>query len=52
MYTFLYEGKVMNNKIKLLVVGVSTFVIGLSVNNFAMSDVPSKIAVVDVQFSR
>jgi outer membrane protein len=49
MYTFLYEGKVMNNKMKLLVVGVSTFVIGLSVNNFAMSDVPSKIAVVDVQ---
>ncbi len=49
MYTFLYEGKVMNNKMKLLVVGISTFVIGFSVNNFAMSDVPSKIAVVDVQ---
>lgn len=34
---------------KLLVVGLSTFVVGLSLNNFAMSDVPSKIAVVDVQ---
>lgn len=41
--------KNMNNKMKLLVVGISTFVVGLSVNNFAMSDVPSKIAVVDVQ---
>lgn len=40
----------MNNKFKFLVVGLSTFVIGLSVNNFAMSDVPPnfKIAVVDV----
>lgn len=40
----------MNNKLKFLVVGLSTFVIGLSVNNFAMSDVPPniKIAVVDV----
>ena len=33
---------------KVLVVGLSAFVIGFSVNNFAMSDVPSKIAVVDV----
>ena len=38
----------MNKKIKLLVVGLSTFVIGLTLGNFAMSDVPSKIAVVDV----
>lgn len=40
----------MNNKLKFLVVGLSTFVVGLSVNNFAMSDVPPnfKIAVVDV----
>lgn len=38
----------MNKKIKFLVVGLSTFVIGLSLGNFAMSDVPSKIAVVDV----
>ncbi|MFR1672290.1 MAG: OmpH family outer membrane protein [Candidatus Gastranaerophilaceae bacterium] len=40
----------MNNKLKFLVVGLSTFVVGLSINNFAMSDVPSncKIAVVDV----
>lgn len=40
----------MNNKFKFLVVGLSTFVIGLSMNNFAMSDVPPnfKIAVVDV----
>lgn len=39
----------MNNKLKLLAVGVSTFVIGLSLSNFAMSDVTTKIAVVDVQ---
>lgn len=38
----------MNKKIKFLVVGLSTFVIGLTLGNFAMSDVPSKIAVVDV----
>ena len=38
----------MNKKIKFLVVGLSTFVIGLALGNFAMSDVPSKIAVVDV----
>ena len=39
----------MNNKFRLLVVAVSTFVIGLSLSNFAMSDVTTKIAVVDVQ---
>ena len=39
----------MNNKIKFLSLGITAFVIGLSVNNFAMSDVASKIAVVDVQ---
>lgn len=39
----------MNSNLKLLAVTVSAFVIGLSVNNIAMSDVPSKIAVVDVQ---
>lgn len=38
----------MNKKIKFLVVGLSTFVIGLTLGNFAVSDVPSKIAVVDV----
>ncbi len=37
------------NKIKFAVLGVSAFVIGMSVQHFAMSDVPSKIAVVDVQ---
>ena len=39
----------MDNKIKLLTVGLCTFVAGMSFANFAMSDVPSKIAVVDVQ---
>lgn len=40
----------MDNKLKFLMVGVSTFVIGLCVSNFAMSDVPAnyKVAVVDV----
>ncbi len=40
----------MDNKFKFLLVGVSTFVIGLCASNFAMSDVPPsyKIAVVDV----
>lgn len=38
----------MNNKFKFLAVGVSAFVIGLSINNIAVSDVTSKIAVVDV----
>lgn len=44
----MYKGENMNNKMKFFVVGLSTFVIGVSLSNFAMSDVPSKIAVVDV----
>lgn len=39
----------MNNKIKILAVGFLTFASGIAFSNFAMSDVPSKIAVVDVQ---
>lgn len=42
------KGENMNNKFKFLLVGISAFVIGLSLNNIAVSDVPSKIAVVDV----
>jgi len=40
----------MSNKIKFLVVGLSTFIVGFSVNNFAMSDVPAsfRVATVDV----
>ena len=40
----------MNNKMKLLAIGVAAFALGLGVNNFAMSDVPAnfKVAVVDV----
>lgn len=38
----------MNNKFKLLAVGFSVFVIGLSLNNIAVSDVTTKIATVDV----
>ncbi len=38
----------MNNKMKFFVVGLSAFVVGAAFSNFAMSDVPSKIAVVDV----
>ena len=38
----------MNNKLKFLFVGISAFVIGLSLNNIAVSDVTSKIATVDV----
>lgn len=40
----------MNNKIKFLTIGLAAFVIGMGVNNFAMSDVPAgfKVAVVDV----
>lgn len=34
---------------KILTLGVAAFVIGMSVQHYAMSDVPSKIAVVDVQ---
>lgn len=44
----MYKGENMSKKIKFLVVGLSTFVIGLTLGNFAISDVPSKIAVVDV----
>lgn len=39
----------MNNKIKILAVGLLTFASEIAFSNFAMSDVPSKIAVVDVQ---
>lgn len=39
----------MNNKIKILAVGLLTFASGIAFSNFAISDVPSKIAVVDVQ---
>lgn len=39
----------MNKGIKYIAIGVSAFIIGMSVNNYAISDVPSKIAVVDVQ---
>ena len=44
-----YEEKVMNNKLKFLTVGLLTFAAGIAFSNYAMSDVPSKIAVVDVQ---
>ena len=42
------KGENMNHKFKFLAVGISAFVIGLSLNNIAVSGVPSKIAVVDV----
>ncbi len=38
----------MNNKFKFLVVGILAFAVGFVLNNIAVSDVPSKIAVVDV----
>ena len=38
----------MDKKIKVFVLTLSAFVVGFSINNFAMSDVTSKIAVVDV----
>lgn len=38
----------MNKNFKFIAVSVCTFVIGLSLSNFAVSDVPNKIAVVDV----
>ena len=38
----------MNNKLKFLALGTAAFVIGLSVNNFAMSNVGYNVAVVDV----
>ncbi len=39
----------MKNGVKYLALTLGAFVIGMSVNNFAVSNVPSKIAVVDVQ---
>lgn len=39
----------MNNKLKFLTVALLTFAAGIAFSNYAMSDVPSKIAVVDVQ---
>ena len=39
----------MNKSVKYIALGLTAFVIGMSVNNFAVSNVPSKIAVVDVQ---
>ena len=42
------KGENMNNKFKFLAVAFSAFVIGFSLNNIAVSDVPSKISVVDV----
>ena len=39
----------MDKKIKFLTLGLLTFAAGVAFNNFAMSDVPSKIGVVDVQ---
>ena len=41
----------MNNKFKFAIIAISAFIIGMSVNNFAMSELNgvSKIAVVDVQ---
>lgn len=44
----MYKGENMDNKFRFLAVVVAAFIVGFSVNNFAMSDVPSKIAVVDV----
>ncbi len=39
----------MNKNVKYVALGLTAFIIGMSVNNFAISNVPSKIAVVDVQ---
>lgn len=39
----------MKNGVKYFALTLGAFVIGMSVNNFAISNVPSKIAVVDVQ---
>lgn len=38
----------MNNNFKFLLVCVLSFVIGIMANNFALSDMPTKIAIVDV----
>lgn len=39
----------MKNEVKFVLSGVLAFVIGLSINNFALSDAVTRIAVVDVQ---
>lgn len=39
----------MNKSVKYLALGLTAFAIGMSVNNFALSDMTNKIAVVDVQ---
>ena len=39
----------MKNNCKFLMIALCAFVIGMTVNNYAISNVPSKIAVVDVQ---
>ena len=39
----------MKNRIKYLALTLSAFIIGMSFNSYAMSHVPTKIAVVDVQ---
>lgn len=39
----------MKQGIKYFALGLSAFIIGMSVNNYAMSDVTNRIAVVDVQ---
>ena len=39
----------MKQGIKYFALGLSAFIIGMSVNNYAISNVPSKVAVVDVQ---
>lgn len=39
----------MSNKLKILMITATAFTIGFCVNNYAISDIPSKIAVVDVQ---
>lgn len=39
----------MKNGLKYFALTIGAFVIGMTVSNFAMSDVPSRIAVVDVQ---
>ena len=44
----MYKGENMKKNLKLTALVLGAFVIGFSVNNFAMSDVTSKIAVVDV----
>ena len=39
----------MNNNFKVFTISIFAFGLGICANNFAMSDTPSKIAVVDVQ---